>query len=139
MGFKDDEFYIEATGGDRRERKVGEHISTTNGSVVVGSDDKSPHLIKNGARGVDFKFSANIPKSVVKNILESFPEIVGPWGTAKKNIKSEYNNHLHFNLMSQFRYEPGDTLPNIEDYEILPTHSIFNEMPTYYNMIRGKE
>jgi RHS repeat-associated protein len=55
-GIADNCFVLRVTGGDRyRDPKdPKKHRSSTNDSVVERSDPKSPHLVENGARAIDF-------------------------------------------------------------------------------------
>ena len=75
-GLEDDEFWIEVTGGDREKDRNGNIRSSTTKELEKDPDvnPESAHLIERGARALDFKFSANLPKELITSILKSDPE-----------------------------------------------------------------
>ena len=146
----DDEFWIEVTGGDRffKEIENGKEVAasaTDKESVIKKSSKKNSHANRNGARGVDFKFSANIPKDLIIDILRNDPDIGHP-----DNVIDTYNDHVHFNLRPDnkenylfYNDEKGKIISNSvgkkgwRDYEIEPDSGVFwdnkNGIPSYFN------
>ena len=158
----DDDFWIEVTGGDRytdegdefsrsRSDKDGEKIKILNKKTGKYDPVKpGPHDENNGARGVDFKFSANIPKELIVDILRNDPDIGHP-----NNVIDTYNDHVHFNLRSDnkenylsYKDKNGNTISNSvgnqgwRDYEINPDSRVFegnkNGIPSYFNFNPNK-
>ena len=151
----DDDFWIEVTGGDRffKEMENGKEVvvsATDKESVIKKSSKKTSHANRNGARGVDFKFSANIPKELIVDILRNDPNIGHP-----DNVIDTYDDHVHFNLKPDnkenylfYNDENGNTISNSvgdkgwRDYEIEPDSGVFwdnkNGIPSYFNFDPNK-
>lgn len=53
MGYKDEDFVLSVTGGDRYRDSEGNIRSATNDSIVGAASKQSPHLYERGARAVD--------------------------------------------------------------------------------------
>jgi RHS repeat-associated protein len=110
-GFNDNQFTIRVTGGDRYIDRSGVIRSLTNNSIVEESAKNSPHLIEEGARGVDFTISG-VSGDVLEKALQGTE-----FDLSKTYQERRRDRHGHTSLPDEpgFRNPswPGDDSPDL--------------------------
>jgi len=92
-----DDFTFQVTGGDRFRGPDGTHRSSSNGSIVAGSDSKSPHLIERGARAVDLRIQG-VSDAAVDEALQTTRFLPA-------NTRRGYGDrHTHVALPNEIKY-----------------------------------
>jgi RHS repeat-associated protein len=97
LGIPNDEFVLEISGGDRFRDRCGNIISATNYKKVPGSVPNSPHLLENGARGVDL-YQRGVSDEVFDAALRK-TEFAPEW--TRRGYPS---GHTHINLPNTPEY-----------------------------------
>lgn len=103
-GIDDECFVLLVTGGDRYRRspkKPNEHRSATNDRVISESDARSPHLVDNGGRALDFAVVNKKKDCCAKTVTEDLVISLLPKTEFEpSSTRREYPKapHLHINL-----------------------------------------
>jgi len=100
------EFIMNVTGGDRFKDKIGEkevHRSSTNNEIVNKSDKNSPHLVENGARGIDL----SLPKGISNEQIQKAAKATG----FSQVLITNYNDG-HFHLTLDRKNSSSDLVKN---------------------------
>lgn len=97
LGIPNDQFVLKISGGDRFRDRCGNIRSATDYDKVPGSDPNSPHLLKNGARGVDL-YQQGVSDEVFDTALRK-TEFSPEW--TRRGYPS---GHTHINLQNKPGY-----------------------------------